>query len=59
MLPAGAGNYAGDPNEAVVRSNIISKPDPAAPTGVSVVKEPFEGPTAKGYTLDQPCFEKL
>jgi ABC-type branched-subunit amino acid transport system substrate-binding protein len=59
MLPSGAGNYAGDPNEAVVRSNIISKVDPAAPTGVSVVKETFEGPTAKAYTLDKPCFEKL
>jgi hypothetical protein len=59
MLPEGAGNYAGDPNEAVVRSNLISKVDPAAPTGVSVVKEMFEGPTAKAYALDRPCFEKL
>jgi ABC-type branched-subunit amino acid transport system substrate-binding protein len=59
MLPEGAGNYAGDANEAVVRSNQISKVDPAAPTGVSVVKEMFEGPTAKAYTLDSPCFEKL
>jgi ABC-type branched-subunit amino acid transport system substrate-binding protein len=59
MLPSGAGNYAGDPNEAAVRSNLISKVDSAAPTGVSVVKEMFEGPTAKAYTLDRPCFEKL
>jgi len=59
MLPSGAGNYAGDPNAAAVRSSVISKVDAAAPTGVSPVKEPFEGPTAKSYTLDRPCFEKL
>lgn len=59
MLPQGAGNFAGDANAAAVRSSQISKVDPTAPTGVSVVKEMFEGPTAKAYTLDSPCFEKL
>jgi ABC-type branched-subunit amino acid transport system substrate-binding protein len=59
MLPTGAGNFAGDPNAAAVRSTLISKVDPAAPTGVSPVRPLFEGPTAKAYTLDRPCFEKL
>jgi ABC-type branched-subunit amino acid transport system substrate-binding protein len=59
MLPEGAGNYAAGPNDGAVRSNVISKVDPAAPTGVTVVKPAFEGPTAKGYNLDGPCFEKL
>jgi len=59
MLPQGAGNYAAGPNEGAVRSTLISKVDPAAPTGVSVVKDLFEGPTAKAYTLDKPCYEKL
>ena len=59
MLPQGAGNYAGNPNDAAFRQNLISKVDPAAPTGVTPVKQLFEGPTAKAFTLDKPCFEQL
>ncbi|HTF11869.1 MAG TPA: ABC transporter substrate-binding protein [Asanoa sp.] len=59
MLPAGAGNYAGGPNESTFRQTQISKVDAAAPTGVTRVKELFEGPTAKGFTLDKPCFDQL
>jgi len=51
-----AGNYAGDPNAAVVRSSIIAQPDEAAPTKVKVIKEAFVGPTAEGYELTKPCF---
>lgn len=58
MLPAGAGNYAGGPNSAV-RLTSIGKPDKSAPTGITVVKELFTGPTAQAYTLDKPCYEKL
>ncbi|WP_106399213.1 ABC transporter substrate-binding protein [Actinocorallia populi] len=51
-----AGNYAGDPNSAVVRSSVIAQPDESAPTKVKVIKEPFVGPTAQDYTLSKPCF---
>ncbi|GAA4706883.1 ABC transporter substrate-binding protein [Phytohabitans rumicis] len=59
MLPSGAGNYAGGPNEGAVRVTAIYKADRAAPTGVSQVKDLFTGPTAGAYTLDRPCYEKL
>jgi ABC-type branched-subunit amino acid transport system substrate-binding protein len=59
MLPKGAGNYAGDPNDAVVRESVIAKPDDASPTGVTTTKDFFVGKTAKDYTFDGPCFEKL
>ncbi|GIF52527.1 ABC-type branched-subunit amino acid transport system substrate-binding protein [Asanoa ferruginea] len=59
MLPTGAGNYAGGPNESTFRQTQISKVDAAAPTGVTRVKELFEGPTAKSFTLDKPCFDQL
>ena len=55
MLPAGAGNYkAGAAGQ--VKVTVISKPDKAAPTGVTEVKAPFTGPTAAGYTLTKPCY---
>ena len=59
MLPEGAGNFAGDPNDAVVRASVIAKPDASSPTGVVTTKDFFVGKTAKDYTLDGPCFEKL
>jgi ABC-type branched-subunit amino acid transport system substrate-binding protein len=59
MLPEGAGNFADDPNEAVVRQSIIAKPDETSPTGVSTVRDFYVGKTAKDYKLDGPCFEKL
>jgi ABC-type branched-subunit amino acid transport system substrate-binding protein len=59
MLPEGAGNYAAAPNEGVVRVSAVYKPDKAAPTGVTQVRDLFVGPTAKAYNLDRPCFQKL
>jgi ABC-type branched-subunit amino acid transport system substrate-binding protein len=59
MLPQGAGNYAAGPNDGAFRMTAIYKPDPAALTKVSQVKDLFEGPTAKAYKLDSPCYEKL
>ncbi|MER7459566.1 ABC transporter substrate-binding protein [Micromonospora sp. NPDC126480] len=59
MLPDGAGNYAAGPNDGAVRVTAIYKPDQAAPTGVSQVRDLFTGPTAAAYTLDRPCYEKL
>ncbi len=57
MLPSGAGNYAGDPNDAAVRQSQIAKPDAAADSGVTVIKPFFTGPTAKDYKFDKPCYQ--
>ncbi len=35
MLPEGAGNYSGTPNENVFRQSEVHKPDEAAPSGVA------------------------
>lgn len=56
MLPEGAGNLAGDPNEAVVRQSVIFRPDPEAATGATLVEDFFTGPTAESYELEGPCF---
>ncbi len=56
MLPPEAGNYAAPVDEEVFRQSLISKPDPAAPTGVTVIKELFVGDTAKSFKLEKPCF---
>lgn len=57
MLPEGAGNYAAEPNDGLVRQNIINQPDDAAPTGLRTIRDFFTGPTAQGYTLTAPCYE--
>lgn len=57
MLPPEAGNYSGKPNDRVFRQSLISKPDETAPSGVSVVQDFFTGPTAKGYSLEKPCYQ--
>ncbi|MPY79022.1 MAG: ABC transporter substrate-binding protein [Actinophytocola sp.] len=56
MLPEKAGNYSGEPNDAVFRQSLISKVDPDAPTGVTVEKDLFTGSTAEGYEFSEPCF---
>jgi ABC-type branched-subunit amino acid transport system substrate-binding protein len=56
MLPAGSGNYAGDPNEAAVRSTQLNKVDQTAASKVSVAVESFTGPTAKAYDFTEPCY---
>jgi ABC-type branched-subunit amino acid transport system substrate-binding protein len=57
MLPEEAGNRAGDPNETIFRKTVISKVDKTAPSGVTIVKDFFVGPTATDYKFDGPCFE--
>lgn len=57
MLPDGAGNYSGKPNDTVFRQSEIAKPDDAAPTGVTVIEPMFTGPTAKGYDFSKPCYQ--
>jgi ABC-type branched-subunit amino acid transport system substrate-binding protein len=59
MLPAEAGNFAGDPNTATFRQTLINKPVRGAPNGVTMVKDFYTGLTAKSYVLDGPCFAKL
>jgi len=56
ILPAEAGNFSGDPGDRVFRQSLISKVDENAPTGVSVVKDLFAGPTAQGYEFTKACF---
>lgn len=56
MLPAEAGNYAGEPSEAAFRQSVISKVDEAAPTGVSVVEDLFASETAQSFEFSGPCF---
>jgi len=57
MLPAGAGNYSGTPNEIVVRQSRIARPDNSAPSGVTEIEPFFTGPTAKDYKLEKPCYQ--
>jgi hypothetical protein len=58
MLPTNAGNFkAGVAGQ--IKVTAIYKPDAKAVTGGVQVKDFFTGPTAQGYTLDGPCFDKL
>lgn len=56
ILPPEAGNYAPG-GESIFRKTIILTPDESAPTGVTVAKDFFAGPTASKTTLDKPCFQ--
>jgi ABC-type branched-subunit amino acid transport system substrate-binding protein len=57
MLPSGSGNYAAGPDKGAVRVTVISKPDKTAPTGVTEVQKPTEGPTAKDFQLAKACYK--
>ncbi|GAA0615601.1 ABC transporter substrate-binding protein [Kribbella sandramycini] len=57
MLPAAAGRFGGEPNDRVFRQSLISKVNPAAPTGVAVEKDFFTGKTASGYEFSKPCYQ--
>ena len=57
MLPEEAGNRAGDPDETVFRQTVISRVDPAAPSGVSIVQDFFAGPTVEEHAFEGACFE--
>ncbi|MFL6144573.1 MAG: ABC transporter substrate-binding protein [Labedaea sp.] len=57
MLPKGAGNYNGSPNDTVFRQSQIAKPDAAAASGVTVIEPMFSGPTAKDYNFTKPCYQ--
>ena len=55
MLPPDAGNFAPG-GASAYRASVISKVDDDAPTGVSVIKDLFVGPTAQAYELSKPCW---
>jgi ABC-type branched-subunit amino acid transport system substrate-binding protein len=57
ILPEEAGNFAGEPAEAVFRQSVVSQVDDAQPTGVNVVRDFFTGPTAVAMVFTQPCFQ--
>ncbi|NUT52260.1 MAG: ABC transporter substrate-binding protein [Saccharothrix sp.] len=56
MLPDGAGNFAGNANDAAFRQTLIYEPDEQAATGVGLVKDFFTGPTAKDFKFEKPCY---
>lgn len=58
ILPAAAGDFSGDPDQAAFRGTVFTEPDQSQLTGVRVAKDFFTGPTAKSYLLDSPCTAK-
>jgi ABC-type branched-subunit amino acid transport system substrate-binding protein len=58
MLPEGSGNFAGEPNDAVVRASVIAEVDDESSSGVTVLEDFFTGPTAEAYELTGPCFQQ-
>lgn len=56
MLPEGAGNFAGEPNDAVVRSSLISQPSADGAAGLVTIEEFFEGPTVSEYVFEGSCY---
>jgi ABC-type branched-subunit amino acid transport system substrate-binding protein len=57
MLPAEAGRFGGEPADRVFRKSLIAKPDPSAPTGVTVAEDLFAGPTAEKHDFTKPCYK--
>lgn len=57
MLPESAGNFSGEPDEAVFRDTVLESVDPSAPTGVKMLRDFTVGPTASEYELTGSCFE--
>ena len=55
MLPEGAGNHSGTPNDKVFRQSEVHKPDEAAPSRPSQLEPFFTGPTAKDYSSRSPA----
>jgi ABC-type branched-subunit amino acid transport system substrate-binding protein len=55
MQPEGAGNFAGEPNERIVRQSVISEPDPEAPAGITTIQDWWSGPTAEEHDFTEPC----
>jgi ABC-type branched-subunit amino acid transport system substrate-binding protein len=56
MLPEGAGNFAGGPDERMFRESVMQAVDLDAPTGMSQVRDFYLGSTAKSFELTEPCY---
>jgi ABC-type branched-subunit amino acid transport system substrate-binding protein len=57
MLPEEAGNRTGEPDDTIFRESVLSKVDPSAPSGVTIVEDFSAGPTVSEHTFDGACFE--
>ncbi|MCW2941532.1 MAG: ABC-type branched-chain amino acid transport system periplasmic component-like protein [Actinomycetia bacterium] len=55
IMPAAAGNLAGDAGTVAFRQSVMLKPDDNEFTKVRVVQDFATGPTASGYTFKAPC----
>lgn len=55
-LPEGSGNYAGDPNERVVRATAFNSVGGSAASGTATATPASVGPTAAGYDFAEPCY---
>lgn len=56
MLPDTTGYYAGDANDAAVRTTSLNEVDASAATGVTEVVAPFVGPTVEAYDFQEACY---
>lgn len=56
MLPEGAGNFAGGPNERMFRESVMQAVDLDSPTGMSQVRGFYLGSTAESFELTEPCY---
>lgn len=62
ILPPEAGNYAGEPNDNILRATSIAKIVEAgeeAPTGTEQLADAYTGPTAEGFQFEGPCFPNI
>ncbi|HUG86735.1 MAG TPA: ABC transporter substrate-binding protein [Euzebya sp.] len=56
ILPEGAGNIAGDPNDAAVRSTTFAKLDASQEFLVTELETGYTGPTAESYDFQAACY---
>ncbi|WP_344833232.1 ABC transporter substrate-binding protein [Actinocorallia longicatena] len=56
ILPKTAGNFSGDANAHAFRESVLSRPDHRQFSGVRVIRDFWEGPTAEHFTLTKPCY---
>ncbi len=56
MLPEEAGNFGGTPREQAFGQTVIGAVDAESDSGVSLIKDFFEGPTQGAFPFDGPCF---
>ena len=59
MLPDGAGNFTGDPDQQVARQSVIQEPSDEAAAGVALLEDFFSGPTVEEYAFEGPCFTSV